>query len=494
MAHYDLKKPFCLQTDASKKGISAILFQLDDDGYERIIAIMSRCLTPHEKNYTVTEIELLAIVSGLIKFQKYLLGSHFEIYTDHLALTFLLKTHFFNLRLVRWLLLISNFSFEMHHCKGVENIAADYYIKNKIVFHYTKNYIKARALIPKNIRNKLIDLIHAQIGHAGIQKTIKFISENLYWKNQKRDIKKRIKTCDLCQRTKHLNLTMEGRFQSIIPKNPNEMIAVDFYGPLPASRAGAKYLFVVKDLFSKLTTLYSIKAANTKTCLNKLINDYFVKRGKPTRILSDHGTQFTSHKWKETLNNLGVEICFSSIRHPQSNPVERTMRELGRFFRAYCSSRHTSWSNYVSKIEDWLNITINDTTGMSPYTVHFGKNPKDKIAEISKIDNVYLIPRKIQLENLRDRPKKKAETRAINQKKISKIHLKRGDLVLIKIPHISKAENKETHKFWHIFFGPYMIKREININAFELVSIENENEVKGIYNRKDLRKYYLRQE
>lgn len=36
--------------------------------------------------------------------------------------------------------------------------------------------------------------MHAQIGHAGIEKTKRFVGENLYWNGQKRDIKKRIKT------------------------------------------------------------------------------------------------------------------------------------------------------------------------------------------------------------------------------------------------------------------------------------------------------------
>lgn len=228
------------------------------------------------------------------------------------------------------------------------------------------------------------------------------------------------------------------------------MIAVDFYGPLSVSIL-IKYIFVIKDLFSKLTTLYPIKAANTKTSLKKLINNYFIKKGKPKRILSDYGTQFTSNKWKESLNDLDVDVCFSSIRHPQSNPVERTMRELGRFFRAYCSSRHTNWLSFVEKIENWLNVVIHETTGMSPYALNFVKNPRDKIAEILRIDNQLLINREIQLENVRNRTKKKAEFRTNNQKRISKIILKLGDLVLIKIPHISKAENKETHKFFHIF-------------------------------------------
>lgn len=119
---------------------------------------------------------------------------------------------------------------------------------------------------------------------------------------------------------------------------------MDFFGPLPMSTAGVQYIFVIQDLFSKFVTLYSIKKANTKTCLDKLTKHYFSEVGMPKRILSDNGTQFRANAWRSTLESYGVKVKFSSIRHPKSNPVERTMRELGRMFRTYCADRHTSWA------------------------------------------------------------------------------------------------------------------------------------------------------
>ena len=57
---------------------------------------------------------------------------------------------------------------------------------------------------------------------------------------------------------------MEGGYQFLKAEKPNELISVDFFGPLPASTAGTKYLFVVQDIFSKLVTLYPIKRATTE--------------------------------------------------------------------------------------------------------------------------------------------------------------------------------------------------------------------------------------
>ena len=96
---------FKIQTDASDRGIGAILYQDNEKGDHCLIAIVSRCLSGPELNYTTCEKELLAVVYAVTKFRVYILGSSFEIITDHKALTFLESTMYQNARLIRWSLL-----------------------------------------------------------------------------------------------------------------------------------------------------------------------------------------------------------------------------------------------------------------------------------------------------------------------------------------------------------------------------------------------------
>jgi hypothetical protein len=51
---------------------------------------------------------------------------------------------------------------------------------------------------------------------------------------------------------------------------------------------------VCLDVFTKHIKLYSLRAATTKSSLNKLTTDNFPHVIKTSCILSDHGTQFTS--------------------------------------------------------------------------------------------------------------------------------------------------------------------------------------------------------
>jgi len=61
LCYSDFSKPFSLETDASIKGLGAILSQ-HSDGTHHPVVYASWALTPQEKRYAVTELEILAVV------------------------------------------------------------------------------------------------------------------------------------------------------------------------------------------------------------------------------------------------------------------------------------------------------------------------------------------------------------------------------------------------------------------------------------------------
>jgi len=64
------------------------LSQLDKNGHDHPIHFVSKRLISAEKNYTLTELEGLAIIFSLKKFCHYLLGYKAKVMTDHKALTY----------------------------------------------------------------------------------------------------------------------------------------------------------------------------------------------------------------------------------------------------------------------------------------------------------------------------------------------------------------------------------------------------------------------
>ena len=121
----DWSKPFVLDTDASKSGIGAVLFQLGEDGSEIVVGYASRVLSKQERNYCVTHKELLAVVTFLQHFKQCLIRSPFTNRTDHSALTWLQNFKQPEGQLAHWLEKLQEFQFTIIHRPGKAHGNAD---------------------------------------------------------------------------------------------------------------------------------------------------------------------------------------------------------------------------------------------------------------------------------------------------------------------------------------------------------------------------------
>ena len=109
LATPDPTKPFILYTDASIMATGAVLLQPDNDNKPRPLAFLSHKLLPAERNYTVGELELLAIIHALRAWRCFLEGADFVVYTDHLNLSTMMKAPTLNGRQARWATFLQQF-------------------------------------------------------------------------------------------------------------------------------------------------------------------------------------------------------------------------------------------------------------------------------------------------------------------------------------------------------------------------------------------------
>jgi hypothetical protein len=82
LAYPKFSKPFEIYTDASSTQLGAVIAQ-----DSRPIAFFSRKLSKMQQKYSVTDIELLAIVETLKEFKGMLWGQSIRVFTDHKHLT-----------------------------------------------------------------------------------------------------------------------------------------------------------------------------------------------------------------------------------------------------------------------------------------------------------------------------------------------------------------------------------------------------------------------
>jgi hypothetical protein len=106
--------------DASYLGVSGVLMQ---NGHP--IAFESRKLIPAERNYSPTELEMLAVVYCVKKWCCYIEGRDVSVFTDHKPNTFFDTNTMQSRRAARWLEALQGHRLKWNYKPGKQNVVAD---------------------------------------------------------------------------------------------------------------------------------------------------------------------------------------------------------------------------------------------------------------------------------------------------------------------------------------------------------------------------------
>ena len=123
---YDL--PFRLGVDTSARGIGYMLYQLDpsdETQKPRIIRFGSKSLSPWQRSYGPTKLELLGMVVSILDCKDYLRGTDFVLECDHQALKPLYQKQFKGAIYERWMAILQQFNFTIEYKKAEDMQVAD---------------------------------------------------------------------------------------------------------------------------------------------------------------------------------------------------------------------------------------------------------------------------------------------------------------------------------------------------------------------------------
>ena len=135
---------------------------------------------------------------------------------------------------------------------------------------------KYRVLLPKSQENKVLAHYHTNpmAGHLGIGATAKRMLVKYYHPRPQALVTRFVAHCLECQRKRQHPRSKLKTHRNVMLTNqasyPMGALFVDFYGPLPQTEEGYRYILSAKDGFRKYCWLKPTKNMGAQTVAEKL--------------------------------------------------------------------------------------------------------------------------------------------------------------------------------------------------------------------------------
>lgn len=158
-----------------------------------------------------------------------------------------------------------------------------------------------RLVVPKvhNLRRRIMGEAHVSLLsiHPGSTKMYQDLKQRFWWTRMKREIARYVTECNVCQRVKADHLKPAGTLQPLpVPSWKWEDIGMDFITRLPKTSQRYDSIWVIVDWLTKSAHFLPVKTSfSAKNYAMLYLSRIVCLHGVPKRIVSDRGSQFTSH-------------------------------------------------------------------------------------------------------------------------------------------------------------------------------------------------------
>ncbi len=413
--HPQDQAPTTLTTDASDTAIGAVLEQ-ECQGVRRPIAFYSKKLQPAETRYSAFDRELLAVYLSIRHFRHFLEARPFTIYTDHkpLVQALIKRTDPWSPRQQRHLSYISEYSTDIHHVSGKDNIIADGLSRSFTIAAATwkqhgldpHQLAEAQAsdpdlaaaadsslrleqvqfnphlrlwcdisgrsprpYLPTAWRRSTFNTLHS-LSHPSIRATRRMVSSKFVWPGLAKDVTQWARTCIRCQTSKVQRHTVAPRQQFELPDRRFQHVHVDIVGPLPTSE-GQNYLFTMVDRFTRWPEAVPMVDSTAASAAQAFLHNWIARFGMPDLVTSDRGVQFTGRLWNQLSQRFGFQCNRTTAYHPQANGL---VERLHRHLKAALTARLTTptWTQELPWVLLGLRTTLKEDIGSSAAELVYG--------------------------------------------------------------------------------------------------------------------------
>jgi hypothetical protein len=242
---------------------------------------------------------------------------------------------------------------------------------------YRRDYNKWKLVIQKPDHEEIMRSLHEgpTAAHSGINATAGKIKERYWWPHIKEDVRDFIKTCDRCQKSKKPQPATD--IFPIVAERPMQIIGIDHIGPFEETEEGFRHVIVAQDYFTKFPFAMPVHSTDTDEALVFLWDNICTLFGVPEQVITDKGTAFTSHHWRNCLKTWGIQHTPTNTANPQANgQVERFNQTLKKALKKKMGKKKNKWNRHISTILLHYRAAIQATTELTPLNLLCGMQPR----------------------------------------------------------------------------------------------------------------------
>ena len=342
-------------------------------------------------------------------------------------------------------------------------------------------------------------------GHQGITRTLLTLETEFFFPNRYQAVCNYIRSCHRCQATKNEAQKLPKAMHARIPANfkPFDRMSMDIKN-MPKSSDGFEYILICTCDITNYVVAVPLKKINTRNVFEAIFQRIVSVFTKPTQIICDQASIFTSKLMDEITKMLKIKIKLVAKENHGANQTERYIQSINNILRKYLMDSGKNWPSYVSAAAYSMNSFVSPVTGYSPYEMVFGRSPNI----LGNLDyKSIVLPEFVDADqyvlHLRNKIKQMAEkvmTHRAERQQQQQVHemragsqsvkLTKGDLVMLKRPNCSDL-NPAWKKLKRDWVGPLRIIAVLTEDKY-LLSDWTGQVVPLIAQRREVKPYYLR--
>lgn len=170
-----------------------------------------------------------------------------------------------------------------------------------------------QVVIPRSQQKIITEKVHQ--AHNGIQATILFAAERVFWPSMKHQIEDRVRNCTTCAKYSASQKKLPMKSHEV-PDYPFQYVSMDCCETTIGGRK--KNLLITVDHYSDFFEIDVISDMTPGTVISASKTN-FARHGIPQRVCTDNGTNFVNQQMKRFAEEYKFQHVTSSPNHQQGN-------------------------------------------------------------------------------------------------------------------------------------------------------------------------------